>query len=558
LISLFLFFWLVCDFQWDLHIPIVYSGDILLIGAIIKMLAFGDWHLYGLIHSKHLGAPGGMFLGDYPITDNFHFFWLKCISLFTSDPTVMINFYYLATFPLTVVTFTYAAKRFRVASPIAVSFGVLYAFLPYHILRYPHLFLSAYYLLPLSVVILLWSWSKKPLFFQPVHGTHYKLKILSFKALFSVAVAFLMGIGGLYYAFFFSGFAILSGISARMYRKCRYHFYSSLIVVLTVVSSFFLASLPNLIYISEHGKNPKVPLRTPHEAEFYGLKLTNLVTPRSRHRIPLFASIQKRRPPAPVEGREENIGLIGLLGFLLLLFQAVRLGKKNSGLDKLQVLCINGAFLAMTGGFAIIISENLTPLIRCYNRISIYLGLFSLLGICFCLKSYQIRLGKRGVYALSALFLIVGAYDQINPDFAGYPSVNRTEYLSDQTFIQEIEKVSPPRAMILQLPFVPFPESPPTDQMTDYSHLRGFLFSKELNWSYGSMKGRAEETPIFNASQIPLSLKQIKSMGYQGIYIDRFGFVDRGATLEAQLTQELGTPPRVSENKRLSYFLLSL
>ena len=48
--------------------------------------------------------------------------------------------------------------------------------------------------------------------------------------------------------------------------------------------------------------------------------------------------------------------------------------------------------------------------------------------------------------------------------------------------------------MVFQLPYVPFPENPPVQQMSDYDHLRGALHSRTLKWSYPTMRGRWGDT----------------------------------------------------------------
>lgn len=45
--------------------------------------------------------------------------------------------------------------------------------------------------------------------------------------------------------------------------------------------------------------------------------------------------------------------------------------------------------------------------------------------------------------------------------------------------------------------------------------------------------------------------------GFDGIYIDRHGYEDRAAALEAQLTQLLSAGPIVSQNQRLAFFNLA-
>jgi phosphoglycerol transferase len=49
-------------------------------------------------------------------------------------------------------------------------------------------------------------------------------------------------------------------------------------------------------------------------------------------------------------------------------------------------------------------------------------------------------------------------------------------------------------------------------------------------------------------------LDDIVSTGFTGLYIDRFGYADRAAKLESEVTQAVGAAPFVSENGRLSFY----
>ena len=63
----------------------------------------------------------------------------------------------------------------------------------------------------------------------------------------------------------------------------------------------------------------------------------------------------------------------------------------------------------------------------------------------------------------------------------------------DTRFGQAVQSAAPDGTKILQLPYVPFPENPPVQQMSDYDLLRGYLHTHGLNWTYGAMKGRPQD-----------------------------------------------------------------
>jgi phosphoglycerol transferase len=136
-----------------------------------------------------------------------------------------------------------------------------------------------------------------------------------------------------------------------------------------------------------------------------------------------------------------------------------------------------------------------------------------------------------------------------------YRSSIASEYNSDRSFVQAIEKVLPPDAMVFQLPHVPFPEHPPANKMLDYDLFRGYLHSKSLKWSYGAVKGRNSNWHTIVVSQ-PLErvLNRLVINGFQGLYIDRYGYSDNGQQIQQELESKLGETPIVSPDERLLFF----
>jgi phosphoglycerol transferase len=104
-----------------------------------------------------------------------------------------------------------------------------------------------------------------------------------------------------------------------------------------------------------------------------------------------------------------------------------------------------------------------------------------------------------------------------------------------------------------------FPESP-LPGVPPYDHFRPYLYSKQLRFSFGSMKGRPREQwqqavqqqllagaalneeakkIQFNAANAAKAIDELKKLGFAAIYINRNGFPDRAKGLEDVLL-ELG------------------
>jgi phosphoglycerol transferase len=130
------------------------------------------------------------------------------------------------------------------------------------------------------------------------------------------------------------------------------------------------------------------------------------------------------------------------------------------------------------------------------------------------------------------------------------------EYLSDKKFIQGLDAALPQNAMVWQMPYMNFPDHFPINRMEEYNQFKGYLYSKSLLFSYGTMRGRKGDFWMTEIAALPLDkmLQRLLQAGYSGIYIDRWGYEDMAKALEAELEKILSAKPVVSEDGRLSFF----
>jgi phosphoglycerol transferase len=152
----------------------------------------------------------------------------------------------------------------------------------------------------------------------------------------------------------------------------------------------------------------------------------------------------------------------------------------------------------------------------------------------------------------------VGILDQTT---SGFPFVSpyeksKIEYDNDDDFARKIESVMPKDAMIFQLPYLSFPDTPNIHRLTIFDPLRMYLHSRGLRWSYGAMKSRKGDVWQRWVTTKPLN-KMVETLaftGFRGIYLDRFAYVDEGKELEGKLLQLLQVKPIISNNQRLVFF----
>lgn len=556
----------------DPSTPFEYGGDALFHGMVIKGIIDNGWYL----RNNLIGMPGGSEVFYFPMADNLHFLLIKFFSFFTSDYALIFNFYFLLTFPLTTISSLYVFRHFKISYLIALLGSLLYTFLPYHFFRNQHhLVLAGYYIVPLMVMVVLWVLSGRLLTSQTNNNeNHPKLKLRSKGFIASVVICLLIASGGLgYYAFFACFFLVLAGVAAAFFQKSGRHLIIPLLLVGVVFGGFVINLLPNMIYIRSQGKSPTVQ-RGIGEAEAYGLKITQLLLPIDGHRIAVLARLkEKYNSAAPLvnENRNATLGIVGSTGFLALLgwllFWKPAAGQMSVDdepdtlLSHLSLLNIGGVLLATIGGFASLFALILSPQMRSYNRVSIYIAFFSLFAVMLLLENVRrSNFGRRRFVfpGFLGLILLLGILDQTGqgvyfvPHYAAFIS----ESESDADFVKRIEATVPSGVLIFQLPYVPFPENPPVNQMQDYEHFRPYLHSKTLRWSYGAIKERSTASWQMATANLPADqfLEAISLAGFSGVYVDRKGYTDDGADLEAKLRGLLGEDPLISANKQMSFF----
>jgi phosphoglycerol transferase len=550
----------------DLTVPFGYNTDFIFSQAYIKEVVDNGWFL----NNRFLGAPFGANMYDYPNSDGLTLLLVKVISIFTQQVGIIVNFSFLLTFFLTTATSLYVFRKFGISRTVAVAISLLYSFLPYHFLRGEmHFFLSFYFQVPLLVMIILWIING-----EYVMHSDIPIRIRDLcrqkKFFLSALICFASSSMGVYYAFFACFFLLVAGLVAFVRDKKISHIVATVILVCALGSGVILNIAPKLIYSHNHGTNTEVGIRSPVGSEIYGLKITQFLLPVGGHRIHRLAAATAKYnsvAPLPNEG-SETLGLLGSIGFLLLLFVSlfeigVNRDKTMEFFRQLATLNIAGVLLATIGGFGSLFAFLISPEIRAYNRISVFIAFLSLFALGLFLDKlirFINRSSKRKwiTFLLPLVILGIGIFDQTTalyvPDYIGI----KNEYKNDAQFVQQIQSSVPSDSMIFQLPYVPFPENPPVNNMGDYDLFRGYLHSQDLRWSYGTMKGRVGDGWYKEVSQQPLEemLKTLSFSEFNGIYIDRYGYKDQASKLIADISKNLDEKPIFSNNQRLAFFNL--
>lgn len=533
----------------DLRVPFYYSGDSLFYTMFIRTTIDNGWYW----QNPALGAPGHLLMYDFPGLDNDVTVLILLLSIFTHNAMLVLNLIYLLTFPLIALASFYVLRQFDLSPGPAMFCSVLYAFLPYHFMRNEtHFLLSAYFVVPLAVLVVLWV-------------TAGELAPRTKKFLIAIVICVLLGSSGIYYPFFFCFLLGVGGVVGSLKLQRLRPLLLAFVFIGVTCATIGINLSPSIIYKYRHG-DAGVLKRSPGEAERYGLRISQLILPVTGYRIHRLDQIKRFHNAATLitENDTASLGLVGSIGFLALLAQLLHRKELVPGsggvFHDLSVLNIFAVLLGIIGGFGFLFALFVSSGIRSLNRISTYIGFFALMAVGLGLE-YIYRRTTRGrtvFYVLIAIVLILAFLDQTIPQYRPDYSGTTAEFVSDADFVSRIEGSVPAGAMIFQLPYLPFPESPGLNKMHDYDHFRGYLHSKNLRWSYGTIRNREGDRALQEVAALPIEefLQTLAFAGFSGIYLDRDGYEDAGAAKESELSNVLQTKPVVSQNGRLVFFNL--
>ncbi|MCO5314706.1 MAG: hypothetical protein M9938_00860 [Solirubrobacterales bacterium] len=545
-----------------LDIPFEYYWDsVFSLGRAKAIIDHG-----GLFTNLAVGAPFGQQALDFYPGDLLDLLMLRVPGVWTDNPAVVVNLVWLAGFPLTGAAAWWAMHSIGISRRMALTGGVLFALLPYHFWRgESHLNLSAYFIVPLACWMVL----------QVLNGTPFLTRTGSRWRLTSVIViCVVVGLSGVYYSAMAAGlllFASLVSLISPDRRRASGHGLAAAVLIGVVL---LLGYLPALIYQADHGSNREVAERTVAESEHYGMSLAQLVLPATNHRLEPLAELKAEYLDISIasSGDAQSLGLLGTIGLVWILLVVLSGSRGASGTRaaverQAGVATLMAFIIATIGGISVLFSLLVMPEIRGWNRMSIFVGFFALIGFVSLWSRLDERLRrmKRGSllsFGAIGLILMFGVWDQTParwPNQFNHPELERM-YSEDAAFVKRVETHFPDRSMIFQIPYLKYPEAwPLPGTMADYDPMKGFIHSDDLRWSYGAMKGRSADLGAC-VKDLPVRelVPVITAWGYAGLWIDLAGYrpgQSRQILTAAQAAT--GSRPLRSGDSRIAVFDLS-
>ncbi len=467
------------EVDWRYPIAMSADADGVYYAFQAKVLLETGW-VYG---HPGLGAPFGMTLYDFPHFDAMHLLVMKVIGWLVADWAVVLNVYFLLTFPLACSSALALFRHLGFRAPLALGLALLFAFQPHHFERgQGHLMLASYYHLPLLAFALVWLLQPQGL--RDAEG----LPLTRSRRLWLACGLGLLGaFGGHYYA----AFACLGYVAAGVFASARSRSWAPLgqaaLPVLAVAVGFALNLAPNAAYWAREGMNREASAKRPAHSEHYGLRVTQMLMPVRGHRVEALAELQEyhRGETALWSDEQSPIGLVAGLGLLALLavglFRPWGEGGMAPGLGAVALACV---LAATAGGFGTLFAYLVTPQFHGLGRIVIFLALLGLIGVGLGWTWLEGRGGPAWAWGLAAVALTgVGLYDTLP---ARDVQPHRARFAEKRAFAEAIQAAVPAGAAVYDLPTERFP-------FGHFSRLIPFLYTRGLRWTQPAMIGRRGE-----------------------------------------------------------------
>lgn len=569
LIVMYVLYYAVGGGSFSVDTPIVYvGGDETSYAAEVKMmLDSNSWKA-----TDYLGAPFGTDrtanISCYLFND-VHLLSFLFVKL-TGSVGMAVNLTFFTVVLLTALV-SYAVMRSRQIDPfVAMCGAAVYSTLPYLFLRnISHMMLAALECIPLAVLLCIWIYEDDRFWKFGKGFWRYR------RNLAGILFGFLIANNGIgYYAVFSCMMFVVAGVSrsfkTRSWRGivqavCQ---TGTVVVSLCVLLSGYFVSILN-------GGEFHANARSMPDTEAYSLRIMHLLTPtwgsgigRLDNKLNEYAQVAVY----PAE-QTEFLGYVGVIGFVLLILVLFCRFRESSRLKTLGVLAelnICCILFGTLGGFSVILYLFVTDMVRCTNRLSVYIAFFSIFTVCLVVSEGMVwlrtRLEKReewlwrivqlSVYFVFGLFCAVSikAQARLVFDTAGAAAA----YEEDRVFVSRIESSVSENAMIYQLPYHVYPEGGPRQNMPSDKLFMPYLHSETLRWSYGALSTERaakwnEYVSRLNAGDM---VDALAYMGFEGIYIDASAYTDEElADLLDGLGEYLGEP-MVSETRGLYFYNL--
>lgn len=553
--------------QRDFTCPIVYNGDG--VGALqtIKNIVEGN----GFWNMPNYAAPFGENnnVQDYLLP----MIIIQFIALFVKEVGVVANIFWLLTYVMTAITAYAFLRRLSIKPEVSLLGSVIYNFLPYHFFRIPHFWLFGCYVIPLAGWVILDLMEERLLFKWDEKDE--KIRINYTRVILDIILCLIVGLNGIYYAIFTIILLGVLGIYMTIdYKRARY---------LLIMAGYIMAVFtPILLFwfgrgMSDGGTVMKAMAESRNETQIdvYGLKIFLLFFPIPGHRIPLlsqFTDFYYEKLGIYTENFTASLGLlmsVGLIVTLMSLFCKNLFNKNTEIMQKLGKVNTLILFISTIGGFDNFIAIFLSSSVRCYNRMSVFIALFSISAVCILINTFfeKKNNGFFSKMVFISILICVGVFDQTSEKFSEYSTYNiekkeyqaayaenEKTYKDNRDYFKHIEGQLDEEKMIYAMPDV----AVYVEGKESFQKAKGLInTSGNVRWSLSSWDFRYKQwLDTIEKSGTENFLKMLSIAGFSGIVIDKNSYADYNAFYDnvAAIEKLCKTEAYVSSDRNLYFY----
>lgn len=435
---------------------------------------------------SYLGAPfDSNFNAAFP-PEYIQALFTRILAHVFGNPFLAVNLFYILSYGLTALSTLWLCRRLKTNAVVGCVLSLSFAWLPYHFIRmdYGHVALAEYFMLPFGAWILICE-------FQLAKKNGFDYQMNSRQLLNQIVIALLVGASGTYYALFFSLLTLsLLPIGSKASRDWKNQ-AERLCRLLFISASFMIPTGLHQLWVGLHRTGQVSLGRSPEEAVRFGGSITRLLVPGG---VPLPSKLSRVIPWEEFEWTVTP-ALVALGLWIMLSAVLSNLGsfsKDNPDERKSALLYLSfwSMLFYTTSGFGLMFAGYVSPIFRCWNRMSVLLSLFSLLFIALRILEVKKNLSR----VIATILLCLLAVSQISgadrlrvgtePD-----ALAIQEAVSLKAAADVIERTVEDGCQILQLPIVVAFGVANVNDLSPSNQYWLPLFSPTLRWSFGAAAG---------------------------------------------------------------------
>jgi hypothetical protein len=501
--------------------PPHYDSDSLYMLTLFEAVSRGECLPYTSFNVSTLGAPFTANWNDFPVTS----------PLLLYSGGLLVTWFGLGVASNIVLVFAHlasSAAMFLSLRTIGVLriwsfvFSICFGLAPFLFHRgLTHLVLTFAYSVPITCAICYLIFKNGARFL-----TGWRLALVA-------AIGFYFGGIFLYFTAFFLMMMAFCALYCLVNEKKFRTLLPFLLVAFCTLANFYLVTQPFRSYADIHGKNELAVSRFYSNVQTAALRPVEMFLPGSDSKIPVLKQVSRfyenqdlfrQNFPVSAESMVSYLGMPGILGFCLLTgmsayFIFTRQQQKIPGWFWVVSFFLSFAVVGGLNGF---LGLGKFFLLRSSNRVSIYILAACLFFLALLLTRISNKI-PRIVQFLIAFVIVGTACFEAATARASSRHYEARLWDSDQKMVSKLEEILPDGAMLFNYPVIAFPES------GTYAHLRPYLFSHDLRFSFGSVKGRSREAWQLDVSKLEPSeiLKQLEEYGFSGVLVYSGGGLDK-------------------------------